>query len=188
MLAAAGIEASHLREIAAFIAETEEDQGKRRKYLASVLVAVELVKTALAGIAEHRERAARESAANPEQDAPAHAVNMPVGALSCPCPACCLARSSQPPPEPWDHDRQCRIAASLVTSDRRSREEVAQLLGVSETTLELMVARGQQWRALPPWSEPATMPSASQRNDDASEDERRKAFREQMRRARQVAT
>jgi hypothetical protein len=45
--------------------------------------------------------------------------------------------------EDWDHDRQCRVAKCRHDGDRLPMAALARELGVSETTAELMVARGR---------------------------------------------
>lgn len=47
------------------------------------------------------------------------------------------------PVETWDHDRQCRMAKCRHDGDRVPMANLARELGVSETTAELMVARGR---------------------------------------------
>jgi hypothetical protein len=47
------------------------------------------------------------------------------------------------PFETWDHDRQCRMAKCRHDGDRVPMHNLARELGVSETTAELMVARGR---------------------------------------------
>ena len=180
-LSAAEIDAGKVRELAAFIAGTEDDEGKQRKYLASVLSDVERAKAAIAGLEAHRR--ARAESTKPVDVGPPHMVNLPLGVSSCPCSACVQARAKQPPPEPWDHDRQCRIAHCLVVSDKRSRTEVAELLGVSETTLGVMLDRGRtlSTSALPIVK--GRKPSEVRKMDDA-EKERREQFHRMMREAR----
>lgn len=136
-LAAAGVEPQQLRELAAFIAEAEDDAGKQRKYLASILVDSARTKEALGNVAAHK--AARISKAT---DGPSHAANMPVGSACCPCNAC-VAKRCKTAAEPWDHDWQCRVAYCLHNSDRRTVADLAAFLAVSESTARLMVDRGR---------------------------------------------
>lgn len=136
-LAGAGVTSEQLQDLAQFIAETEEDEGKQRKYLASVLLDVERTMEALRNVAAHRTAKAAKA-----DDGPAHMVNMPIGTASCSCSACRLYRSSVSV-EPWDHDRQSLVAACLAGGDRWSLERVAEFFGVSQTTAALMVERGR---------------------------------------------
>lgn len=180
-LAAAGIDAEQVRQLASFIAGTEDDEGKRRKYLASVLSSAERAKQAVAGLNEHRLAAAQ----LPTTSGPTHMVNMPIGTTSCHCVGCVQARAKQPSPEPWDHDRMCRIAKCLVDGDKKSVAYVADLLGVSETTVGLMVPRGRVLSQ----SAVTTPKGLTAKQVDATEKierDRRAEFARQMREARQV--
>jgi len=47
------------------------------------------------------------------------------------------------PVETWDHDRMCRAAWCRVHGDHRSPAEVAREMGVSETTIGVMLDRGR---------------------------------------------
>jgi hypothetical protein len=88
------------------------------------------------------------------------------------------------PPEPWDHDRQCRVAWCRVHGDRQPRVLVARELGVTEVTLGVMLARGEKLStsALEQKPKPKVV-------EEETQDERIKRFRELMRAARaRVAT
>lgn len=134
-LSGADITSEQIRDLAAFLAETEADVGKQRKYLASILVDVGRTAAALKNLSDHRAAAAKDTG-------PAHMVNMPIGTPSCLCHTCREHRAGLAS-EPWDHDRQCRVAYCLHKGDRRTVAEVAALLGVSETTVGVMVERGK---------------------------------------------
>ncbi len=94
--------------------------------------------------------------------------------------------TAQPTEEAWDHDRMCRIAHCRVNADRRPIAEVARDLGVSETTLAIMVDRGRHL------SEQSVAkkakPMALVRAADRDEEQRRKDFAEQMRQHRKVTS
>ncbi len=135
-LAAVGVEPQQLLDLAQFIAEAEDDAGKQRKYLASVLVDTARTQEALANVARHK--AARAKVA----EGPAHFQNMPIGSVACSCNAC-VAKRAEAAAEPWDHDRQCRVAYCLHHSDRRTTAQLADFFGVSESTAKLMVERGR---------------------------------------------
>ena len=139
-LAGAGVTSEQLQDLAQFIAETEEDEGKQRKYLASVLLDSERTMEALRNVAAHRTAKAAKA-----DDGPAHMVNMPIGTAACPCSACRLYRASVSV-EPWDHDRQSMVAACLVVSDKWSLKRLSDFFGISETTAGLMVERGMVLR------------------------------------------
>ncbi len=139
-LAAVGVTVDELRDLARFIAETEEDAGKQRKYLAAVLMDLERTKLALKNVAAHRAEAAKAKAPEPDEG-PAHMVNMPIGTASCLCHTCRDHRSAMAQ-EPWDHDRQCHMAACLAGGDRWTIERVAAHFGVSDATARSMVERG----------------------------------------------
>lgn len=85
-------------------------------------------------------------------------------------------------PKVWDHDRMCRIAFCRVVKDHRSREHVARELGVSPTTIGVMIDRGREISRSPllkPGAKPATIASAEK--GEREQNERRLEFRERMR-------
>ncbi len=83
--------------------------------------------------------------------------------------------------EPWDHDRQCRIAWCRVNGDRAPVAFVARELGVSETTLGVMLERGRAISVSPLLE---GKPRPKKPALVMSEDDLRAQFREQMARAR----
>lgn len=82
--------------------------------------------------------------------------------------------------EAWDHDRQCRIAWYRVHGDRRSVAEIARELGVSETTLGVMLDRGRVLSQSPlvdpkaKASTPAAIEKAERAGEKRAEDFRRR--------------
>ncbi len=173
-----------LRDLLAHIRDGEPNEGTARRYMAAIVSDPIRFRDAIDGLrAFKRAQDSLRRATKPVDVGPPHMVNLPLGVSSCPCVACVQARAKQPPPEPWDHDRQCRIAHCLVVSDKRSRTEVAELLGVSETTLGVMLDRGRtlSTSALPIVK--GRKPSEVRKMDDA-EKERREQFHRMMREAR----
>lgn len=49
----------------------------------------------------------------------------------------------------WEHDRMCRVVYCRVVSDRRSKEEVAQELGIKVGTIGAMLDRGRLLQSPP---------------------------------------
>lgn len=91
--------------------------------------------------------------------------------------------------EAWEHDRMCRIAWCRTHGDRAPVELVAKELGVSETTLRIMVDRGRVLSTSPLLDgvEKPTRKMVAEGLGTAEEDERRKQFREMMRRAKETS-
>lgn len=83
------------------------------------------------------------------------------------------------PKEVYDHDRQCRMAKCRHDGDRLPMATLARELGVSETTAELMVARGrvldQSGMARPKVDNPAKIEKAEKAGE-----QRVAQFREKM--------
>lgn len=142
-LEAAGVTAADLRDVAAWIGRAEKDEGQRCKFLAGLVVPAERMVEAVRGLREHEAAVSKRAAVTGGSDGPPHMVNMPIGSASCNCGQCVARRAAMPAPEPWDHDRMCRVAWCRVNGDKRSREEVAAELGVSVTTLGTMLDRGR---------------------------------------------
>lgn len=83
--------------------------------------------------------------------------------------------------EAWDHDRQCRIAWCRVHGDHRPVGEVARELGVSETTLGVMLERGRVLSASPLVDPKAKMPTpATIEKAERDGEERAREFRRRM--------
>jgi len=136
-IAAAGITSRQLRDLESYIHEGEPDAGKARRFLTAIICDLAKLRDAIDGLTKFRAASERKAPAGP-----AHATNMPVGSACCPCNAC-VAKRSEVADEPWDHDRQCRVAYCLHNGDRRTVAELAAFLEVSESTAHLMVERGR---------------------------------------------
>lgn len=135
---AASITGQQLRDLESYIHEGEPDAGKARRFLTAIVCDLAKLRDAVDGLAKFRALNSRPA----KDNGPAHMVNMPIGTPSCLCHTCREHRAGLAA-EPWDHDRQCRVAYCLHKGDRRTVAEVAALLGVSETTVGVMVERGK---------------------------------------------
>lgn len=83
--------------------------------------------------------------------------------------------------EAWDHDRQCRMAWCCVNGDKRSPASVAREMGVSETTLGVMLERGRVLSRSPLVSERVEIPSpAAVDKAERAGEKRAVDFRERM--------
>lgn len=183
------IEAAELHDLLVYIRDGEPNEGLARRYMAAIVADPIRFRDAVEGLrAFRRAQESMRRATRPADIGPPHMANLPLGSPTCPCVECGRVREAKPPEsEPWDHDRQCRVAYCLVRSDRRPLAEVAKTLGVSETTLGVMLDRG---RTL---SQSAYQPKARQsmklvRAEAGAEQERREEFARKMREARQVTS
>lgn len=122
-----------VRMLASFLRESEPDEAKSRRYLATVLSDSARMRQGFVDLAEFRSAQRREEqrAARPFGDQPYR-----------PGPG-------DEPRDVWEHDRMCQIATCRVDGDRRTIQEVARELDVSETTLGVMLARGRVLRSSP---------------------------------------
>lgn len=129
--AANGVTLRHVEDLLAFVGEVE-DSPKARRVVAGMLCDGAKLRRAVADLhafrAAEKKRGIHPSAGGDRAfgDKPAKA-----GPLD--------GEDAQV----WSHDRMCRIAWCRVNSDRRPVAEVAQELGVSETTLKTMLDRGK---------------------------------------------
>lgn len=135
---AASITGQQLRDLESYIHEGEPDAGKARRFLTAIVCDLAKLRDAVDGLTKFRALNGRTA----KDDSPAHMVNMPIGTPSCLCHTCREHRAGLAA-EPWDHDRQCRVAYCLHRGDRRTVAEVAALLDVSEATVGIMVERGK---------------------------------------------
>lgn len=174
-LSGAGIEGSQLRDLDAYLKETEEDGGKVRKYLATILSDPARAIESIQGLAAHRAAS---------DGGPPHIPNMPWGAKSCACHQC-KARKLAPEAEPeaWQHDRKCREAWCLFHSDRWTHERLMEHFGVKKGTIEAMLARGQKLSEPPPHVV-VGQKKKEEEEDLAAEAKRRAEFRNANRQAR----
>lgn len=174
-----------LLDLDSYIRESEPDVGKSRRYLAALLGDDAKLRDALGGLAAYlREKP------KAEDDGPSHVPNMPRGYAGCECKGCVGYRGTVVEPEPvpadapkeaWDHDRQCRIAWCCVHGDKRDPASVAREMGVSETTLEVMLDRGRVLSASPLVEAIGKAPSMKQIAKEEKATERRVTdFRERM--------
>lgn len=180
--------AAEMRALFDYIAEGEKDEGTARRYMAAIVGDDVRLRDAVEGLrAFLRAREAMRKVTQIEDKGPKHMANLPLGSTTCPCRACADARAAKTEAEPWDHDRMCRVAWCRVQGDRQPAAVVARDLGVSETTLGVMLERGRTL-SLSPMVEGKKKLGKKQIAEGmgyAAEDDRRKAFREQMARARQ---
>ena len=184
-LAALTVDTQQLVDLDGYIRESEPDTGKSRRYLAALLGDDAKLRDALGGLAAYlREKPKAEG------DGPAHMPNMPRGFAGCDCRECVGFRGTVVAPEPlpadapkeaWDHDRQCRIAWCCVNGDKRDPASVAREMGVSETTLNVMLERGRVLSASPLVEALGKAPSMKQIAKEEKATERRVTdFRERM--------
>ena len=171
-LAGAGVEPQQLIDLAQFIAEAEDDAGKQRKYLASVLVDTARTKEALANVAKHKAARVVQAAGSE------HVFNLPWGSEACRCNAC-VAKRSEAAAKAVSFDRACAVAWFRVDRDKAPRGLVADENGVSMERLEEMLKRGQEM-AEPPRSVPKGEMKKAQREEEAAQ-ERMRRFRESPR-------
>lgn len=173
-----------LHGLLCYVREGEPRDGTARRYMAAIVSDDVRLRNAVEGFREFRKRQAAAVAKPAAPVGPPHMVNLPMGTSSCPCAACEAARGKVVP-EPWDHDRQCRVAYCLVYGDRKPLQQVAELLGISETTLRVMLDRGRSLSAPATVSRPRL--SAKQAAlQDRGEQERRNLFARQMRELKAV--
>lgn len=133
-LAAAGLRAVDVEDLAEFIWECESDESRARKYLAATVKDPERTAKAVADLGQFR--ASREAKTKAQRRGPA-------------------------PTEPWhdfeqvdaatrnryEEDRFARIAWCRVVADRRDRQLVAEELGFSRQRIDELVARGAELSA-----------------------------------------
>ena len=126
-LAKAGVTATQVHAVAAFVAESEPEPVNHRRYLAALLSDQDRLQRAISDLGSYHQAKA-DRAVNRTPDANAMTVE----------------------PEPWDHDRMCRVAASWVRTGEESLDSAARRLGVHVSTLKAMVDRGRVLTATPP--------------------------------------
>lgn len=125
------------------------DTAKARRFLAALVVDEAKLREALSGLRVYMQ--ARPAGSEREDEGPSHVPNMPRGYAGCDCKGCVGFRGTvsateakkAAAEEPWDHDRQCRVAWCRVHGDRVPVAAVAREMGVSEATLGAMLDRGR---------------------------------------------
>ena len=90
-LTAAGITTQDVRDVAAFIRSSEPDEGKLRRYLASIFSSPERAKESVAGLGEFKKAAA------PSGSSVTHQRGFPCPYWTCTCQDCCDARAAGRP-------------------------------------------------------------------------------------------
>ena len=92
-LEAAGITATNIADVAAFLELNEPDEIKRRRYLASVVVDVTSCKESIASLAEFR----KQGKGTERAAFGTHTRSVPVPYWTCECSECVFARMSGKP-------------------------------------------------------------------------------------------
>ena len=90
-LTAAGITTQDVRDVAAFIRSSEPDEGKLRRYLASIFSSPERAKESVAGLGEFKK------AATPTGSSVTHQRGFPCPYWTCTCQDCANARAAGRP-------------------------------------------------------------------------------------------
>lgn len=164
-----------LLDLDSYIRESEPDVGKSRRYLAALLGDDAKLRDALGGLAAYLRKKPKAADAGPP-----HVPNLPLGATGCRCRHCEAFRAASPTSEPvWSHDEMCVRAKCLHDGDRWSLPRIAQFLGVSESTAQVMVERGRAQTTVPVVPRNGFAKAAAK--DDAAEKERREQFRAMVR-------
>lgn len=90
-LVAAGITPDDVRAVAAFLRTSEPDEGRLRRYLASIFVSPERAKESVASLGEFRRASA------PAGSSMTHQRGFPCPYWTCTCQDCCSARAAGRP-------------------------------------------------------------------------------------------
>lgn len=117
------IAASDIHILEQWVIQSEPKEGLARRYLAGLLADAPGAAQAIADLAKHKSMATHKHDRNAMNWSP--------------------QPSEDEDEQKWNHDRQCRIAACRVNSDRIDRAVVAKELGVSTEQLAAMIAHGE---------------------------------------------